>query len=71
MASARSTAKTCKFNPLQKLTSVIVCTHSVGDYVSEVTSPAKYSSVPMSGRDTTWGQRNHAVPVTLSNYKNV
>jgi len=27
----------------------------VGDYVREVTSPAKFGSDPMSGRDATWG----------------
>jgi len=26
------------------------------DYVREVTSPAKFGSDPMSGRDATWGQ---------------
>jgi len=29
--------------------------HGVGDYVREVTSPAKFGSDPMSGRDATWG----------------
>jgi len=29
---------------------------SVGDYVREVTSPVKFGSDPMSGRDATWGQ---------------
>jgi len=28
----------------------------VGDYVREITSPAKFGSDPMSGRDVTWGQ---------------
>jgi len=28
----------------------------VGDYVREVTSPAKFGSDPMSGLDATWGQ---------------
>jgi len=28
----------------------------VGDYVREVTSPAKFGSGPMSGRAATWGQ---------------
>jgi len=27
-----------------------------GDNVREVTGPAKYGLVPMSGRDATWGQ---------------
>jgi len=38
-------------------------TLDVGDNVREVTSPAKFSSVPMSGRDATWGQ--HMGTVTL------
>jgi len=28
----------------------------VRDYVREITSPAKFGSGPMSGRDATWGQ---------------
>jgi len=28
----------------------------VSDYVREVTSPAKFGSDPISGRDATWGQ---------------
>jgi len=38
---------------------------SVGDYVREVTSPAKFGSDPMSGRDATSGQHIYTGPVTL------
>jgi len=31
-------------------------TFGAGDYVRDVTSPAKFGSDPMSGRDATWGQ---------------
>jgi len=36
--------------------SIIDSTLGVGDYVSEVYSPAQFGSNPMSGRDATWGQ---------------
>jgi len=34
----------------------IPLTFGVGDYVREVTSPAKFGSDPMSARDATWWQ---------------
>jgi len=36
-------------------------TFGVGDYVREITSPAKFGSDPMSGQDTTWDQHTRVL----------
>jgi len=47
-----------KRQPLAKVTIVyqLILTFGVGAYVRDFTSPAKFVSDPMSGRDATWGQ---------------
>jgi len=53
----RSSAKTWNFNPSPKAQFVSLdLTFSLEDSVREVTSPAKFGSDPMSGRDKTRGQ---------------
>jgi len=54
----RSSAKTWNFYPSPSHNFISIdLTFCVSDYVREITSPVKFGSDPMSGRDATWGQQ--------------